>query len=75
MCVHLDGLNAEHQFRVWVTILDNTSLFFLFFYYYLIKGSVFQSFGAETEKDLSPFVFKRDFRTFNNSWTEDLSDL
>ncbi len=26
VCVHLDGLNAEHQFRVWVTILDNTSL-------------------------------------------------
>ncbi len=25
VCVHLDGLNAEHQFRVWVTILDNTS--------------------------------------------------
>uniref|UniRef100_A0A8C1NPC9 Uncharacterized protein n=1 Tax=Cyprinus carpio TaxID=7962 RepID=A0A8C1NPC9_CYPCA len=22
VCVHLDGLNAEHQFRVWVTILD-----------------------------------------------------
>ncbi len=25
VCVHLDGLNAEDQFRVWVTILDNTS--------------------------------------------------
>ncbi len=25
LCVHLDGLNAEDQFRVWVTILDNTS--------------------------------------------------
>ncbi len=28
LCVHLDGLNAEHQFRVWVTILDNTSHYF-----------------------------------------------
>ncbi len=36
MCVHLDGLNAEDQFRVWVTILDNTS-HFLFF---LFKGAV-----------------------------------
>ena len=26
MCVHLDGLNAEHKFRVWVTILGHTSL-------------------------------------------------
>ncbi len=40
VCVHLDGLNAEDQFRVWVTwqyityfftyILDNTSHIFLF---------------------------------------------
>ncbi len=30
VCVHLDGLNAEHQFRVWVTILDNTSLLLLY---------------------------------------------
>ncbi len=28
VCVHLDGLNAEHQFRLWVTILDNTSHYF-----------------------------------------------
>ncbi len=28
VCVHLDGLNAEHTFRVWVTILDHTSLHF-----------------------------------------------
>ncbi len=33
VCVHLDGLNAEHQFRVWVTILDNTS------HYYWLKCS------------------------------------
>ncbi len=26
VCVHLDGLNAEHKFRVWVTISDHTSL-------------------------------------------------
>ncbi len=26
VCVHLDGLNAEHKFRVWVTILGHTSL-------------------------------------------------
>ncbi len=30
VCVHLDGLNAEDQFRVWVTILDNTSHIFFF---------------------------------------------
>ncbi len=28
VCVHLDGLNAEHKFRVWVTILGHTSLHF-----------------------------------------------
>ncbi len=28
MCVHLDGLNAEHKFQVWVTILGHTSLHF-----------------------------------------------
>ncbi len=30
VCVHLDGLNAEHKFRVWVTILVHTSLHFTF---------------------------------------------
>ncbi len=25
VCVHLDGLNAEHKFRVWVTIPGHTS--------------------------------------------------
>ncbi len=25
VCVHLDGLNAERKFRVWVTILGHTS--------------------------------------------------
>ncbi len=35
VCVHLDGLNAEDQFRVWVTILDNTSQFILFIYFLL----------------------------------------
>ncbi len=25
VCVHLDGLNAEHTFRVWVTILGRMS--------------------------------------------------
>ncbi len=28
VCEHLDGLNAEHKFRVWVTILGHTSLHF-----------------------------------------------
>ncbi len=33
VCVHLDGLNAEHKFRVWVTILGHTSLnYYIFFY-------------------------------------------
>ncbi len=26
VCVHLDELNAEHKFQVWVTILGHTSL-------------------------------------------------
>ncbi len=30
VCVHMDGLNAEHKFRVWVTILGHTSLHFTF---------------------------------------------
>ncbi len=30
VCVHLDGLNAEHKFRVWVTILGHTSHYFTF---------------------------------------------
>ncbi len=35
VCVHLDGLNAEHKFRVWVTtILGHTSIsFFVLFVY------------------------------------------
>ncbi len=28
VCVHLDGFNAEHKFRVWVTISGHTSLHF-----------------------------------------------
>ncbi len=28
-CVHLDGLNADHKFRVWITILGHTSLHFI----------------------------------------------
>ncbi len=28
VCVHLDGLNAEHKFQVWDTILGKTSLHF-----------------------------------------------
>ncbi len=31
VCVHLDGWNAEHKLRVWVTILGHTSLHFQFF--------------------------------------------
>ncbi len=30
VCVHLDGLNAEHKFWVWVTILGHMSLHFIF---------------------------------------------
>ncbi len=33
VCVHLDGLNAEDQFRVWVTILNNISIFILLLIY------------------------------------------
>ncbi len=32
VCVHLDGLNAEDQFREWVTILDNTSHYIIIIY-------------------------------------------
>ncbi len=28
VCTHLDGLNAEHKFRVWLTILGHKSIFF-----------------------------------------------
>ncbi len=51
MCVHLDGLNAEDQFRVWVTILDNT----LQYYYIIIrieKGSV-QTVTIKLEANIS----------------------
>ncbi len=30
VCAHLDGLNAEHKFRVWVTILGHISRHFHF---------------------------------------------
>ncbi len=40
VCVHLDGLNAEHQFRVWVTILDNTSHYIILLYYNWWTGVV-----------------------------------
>ncbi len=33
VCVHLDGLNAEHKFRIWVSILGHTSLHYLIFVY------------------------------------------
>ncbi len=32
VCVHLDGLNAEHKFRVWVTILGHMSRHFQFIF-------------------------------------------
>ncbi len=38
VCVHLDGLNAEHQFRVWVTILDNTSHYFFIIIIIILKN-------------------------------------
>ncbi len=38
VCVHLDGLNAEDQFRVWVTILDNTSHLFIIYYSRVFLG-------------------------------------
>ncbi len=39
VCVYLDGLNAEDQFRVWVTILDNTSHYYYYIFYYLSPRS------------------------------------
>ncbi len=50
VCVHLDGLNAEHQFRVWVTILDNTSHYY---YYYYIPSA------DQLCKD-TDFIFQQD---------------
>ncbi len=40
MCVHLDGLNAEHKFRVWVTISGHMSSHFTFtkFVYVWLTG-------------------------------------
>ncbi len=32
VCVHLDGLNVEHKFPVWVTTFGHTSLLFQRFY-------------------------------------------
>uniref|UniRef100_A0A672QF24 Leucine-rich repeat serine/threonine-protein kinase 2-like n=1 Tax=Sinocyclocheilus grahami TaxID=75366 RepID=A0A672QF24_SINGR len=37
VCVHLDGFNAEHKFRVWVTILGHTSLHFIYIVLYTIQ--------------------------------------
>ncbi len=37
LCVYLDGLNAEHKFRVWVTILGHTPLHFHFIQNYFSK--------------------------------------
>ncbi len=33
VCVHLDGLNAEHKFRVRVTILGRMSLHFVLLHF------------------------------------------
>ncbi len=33
VCVHLDGLNAEHKFLVWVTILGHMSRHFHFHFH------------------------------------------
>ncbi len=35
VCVHLDGLNAEHKFQVWVTTLVHTSLHFTLIYSFM----------------------------------------
>ncbi len=40
---NLDGLNAEHQFRVWVTILDNASHYY--YYYYYMHAQFYGSFN------------------------------
>ncbi len=40
MCVHLDGLNAEHKFRVWVAYLvGHMSFHFHFPFYVNIKNN------------------------------------
>ncbi len=42
VCVHLDGLNAEHKFRVWVTILGHTSLHIHLFFH--LAKNIFSAF-------------------------------
>ncbi len=47
VCVHLDGLKAEHKFRVCVTILGHTSLHLSFtkFVYVWLRKSCFLNEG------------------------------
>ncbi len=70
VCVHLDGLNAEHKFRVWVTISGHTSLHVTFtklIYAWLRKSFYSRLFSErgtsqgrfcylKCEKNLTPFV-------------------
>ncbi len=57
VCVHLDGLNAEDQFRVWVTILDNTShyIILLFLIYNPKSEKVGTVWKTQIKKESSDF--------------------
>jgi len=41
----------------------------------MVKGKLFQSFGATTEKALSPLDLHREKGTDKSDWSQDLSDL
>ncbi len=37
---HLYGLNVEHKFRIWVTILGHTLLYIFFYFIFMIQSNV-----------------------------------
>ncbi len=75
VCVHLDGLNAEHKLWVWVTISGHTSLHVTFtkcIYAWLHKSfysRLFSEWGTsqgrfcylKCEKNVTPFVILKIF--------------
>ncbi len=58
VCVHLDGLNAEHKFRVWVTILGHTPRHFTF----TLFKTIFQTFSLQFVSSKVHFKKKNIFK-------------
>ncbi len=54
VCAHLNGLNEEHKFRLWVTIIGHTSPPFLFYILFEPKSKVglHVSFAATSESNM-----------------------